>query len=326
MPGIGEVLHNIVSSIWPPSVEPEQEPVVENGPVSDIITEFDSPSASVWRRITESAYFLLGIEEHNDEVVQRALSQSQNVFEQFEQIQGRIDQSHDRWGRDLEELGITSRLPVHFEDNSRIAELISNRRDLSPDGRPLAVVIGPRQDGNGAFNNTHVSNLMNRGYRVVYYEASCETDLYNAIRETGERQQISLLMVGGHGVSGAISFGAIDPASDDPADESLILDISDEPELLALRQYLADDSVIVSESCSTGQDGQVGDNASNMLARVFSQSTVYSPAAPAPVPQLLFNDNNEVIDVNYQCAGEECTYEVPSYSIEPHLVPPQSAD
>ncbi len=211
-------------------------------------------------------------------------------------------------GQRLAEVGLGTDINRFSELSlAQISELISNRESLTADDRPLAVVILPTSDWNRAFLNHEIKDLMERGYRVVCYEANNELDFYQAVIEAGESQPISLLSIGGHGSINTTQFG------NDYNDETAQLDLSDETEIHILRQYMADDSIVILDSCSTGEGGRAGSNIANMLGRIFIRSTIFAPTAPGVIATLNFDENNLITGATHYCSGEndqnyECTY------------------
>jgi hypothetical protein len=192
---------------------------------------------------------------------------------------------------------------------SEIQEIIDNRRDLKPDGRPLAVVVYPKPetDYNGALRDRNLAiDLIRRGYRVVYFEAGKDTGLFNAIRVAGRYEKIPLLVIGGHGTRLSTQFGA-----DYKLGEARILDISDLREMGGLRRYLGKNSTIVLNSCSTGEGEERAANIANLLAIIFPNSTVFAPTKPSS-SELIF-DHDRVVGVQY--------YGATTYSIHAHDLP-----
>ncbi|MFH1361089.1 MAG: DUF4116 domain-containing protein [bacterium] len=208
---------------------------------------------------------------------------------------------------DLRELDLD---PARFRQRfryfslSQIQEIIDNRRTIRPDNRPVAVVVTARSDWNNAFQNSETIELLQRGYRVVPYEARQDTDLYQAIREVGESQPISLLVIEGHGNPSSTEFDD----NDIDAEETDMLDLSDEQEMRGLDRFMAEDSIIVVSSCSTAQGGREGDNVANMLGRVFPTSTIYAPRNDFSSLRFEFDGEDRVVGAQLSDQGEDFTY------------------
>ncbi|HTY12695.1 MAG TPA: DUF4116 domain-containing protein [Candidatus Omnitrophota bacterium] len=213
------------------------------------------------------------------------------------------------YAKALIDLGIEFPERLRGATPAQVAELIDTRRDFKNDGRPLALVVLPKKDWNGAFANNKVLELMGKGYHVVLVEAGKETDLYSAITGYGGKQKISLLWIGGHGTPGTVNFGSAPNAQYDETD---YLDLADRREMkkLGLGDFMEKDSVVVLQSCSTGRGREGKFNISNMLGEVFTHSTVYAPEQDAFISDLSYDSDNHVSGVVY---GES----VPTYSSYP---------
>lgn len=118
-----------------------------------------------------------------------------------------------------------------FDPETR-AEILRNREAAKPDGRPLAVLVYPKTDYNGAFtgHSAHVRALMKAGYRVMLYEAGSVQEATDALHDaaalgTKRQQRAALIFLAGHGTGTSMDFGFGSPedrhrdmrlASDDP--------------------------------------------------------------------------------------------------------------
>lgn len=87
--------------------------------------------------------------------------------------------------------------------------LMSNRENDRPDKRPLAVLVYPKSDYNGAFgvHSRHVRDMVNAGYRVILHEASTAGEAVEALKSATRRQSASLVVLSGHGTQSSIRFG-----------------------------------------------------------------------------------------------------------------------
>ncbi|MFC1571252.1 hypothetical protein ACFL31_01705 [Candidatus Margulisiibacteriota bacterium] len=208
----------------------------------------------------------------------------------------RMDEFRALWA-----LGIT--WIDRFSPQAR-AEIIENRQQNAPDDRPLAVIIYPTSDWNGAFTSDAavIDDLIARGFRVMYYEVSTDQQMYAALQEATAEQQASLLIIGGHGSQTTTSFGAGDPAREEIDQELFALDPSDETEMIEqeLSRTLINGGHVILVSCSTGQGRKIVDNNANFLSRIFPQAAgVWAPTEPTSFDQIIFDDNNNVIDVKF---------------------------
>lgn len=140
--------------------------------------------------------------------------------------------------------------------------------------RPVAVVLYPRADSNGAFVNSPVTDLM-RGHLVLYYEVGNEAEVAAALKDASRAGPASLLYVGGHGTKDRVLLGH------DAQDSSQSIDLVDEGALTALlRPALAAGGVVVVDSCSTGEGGSAASNVATMFARAAPQAHVFAPTVP----------------------------------------------
>ena len=160
------------------------------------------------------------------------------------------------------------------------------------------------------FRNNKIESLIDARYKVIYFEAEKDFDLYNAVKSTGKTKKISLFIIGGHGSKTNIAFGTLSSERTKKKDEIFYLDVNDQKKLISqnLENYLKHDSVIILESCSTGKGGSTEKNLANMLKAVFPYSNIFAPMEPTSSEELIFNPFEQVIGVKYSC--EECTYKI----------------
>ena len=213
---------------------------------------------------------------------------------------------YNKLASDLSQLGITHGERFINLSIKEIQEIINNRTDLTPDGRRLAVIVFPDKDGNGAFKKPPIAELMGKRYRIVYYEAKQDNDLIQAVTENGQRQKISLLVIGGHGDRTHVAFGGADPVKHLTDDQSLYLDLSDLDKLRPLSAYLKErDSVIILYSCSTGEGMDKETNIANMLKIIFPKSYIYAPTIPVELDSLFFDENNRMDGVSWKARSDD---------------------
>lgn len=184
------------------------------------------------------------------------------------------------------------------------AEIISNRLNPEPDGRPLAVILLPKSDWNGAFA-TDVEiydELIAKGYRVMVFEEPTDEARWKAIQEATREQKASLIVWAGHGTKGSVQFGEGYLDTDQ-------LDIGDEAEMMSLKlgDSLEEGGTVLCFSCSTGKGEEGDDNIGNMLARVFPHAShVWAPTKDTSIEKLLYDESNTVIGIQY---GEPVAYD-----------------
>ena len=197
---------------------------------------------------------------------------------------------------------------------SFLREIVKNRIENKPDGRPLAVVVYPHEDWNLAFGATTkdspIGSLISHGYRVMYYEGTEDEHVYDALKDAAKKQKASVILLGGHGNAGHISFGADDPAREevwkgkDIRDyEKYMLDLGDEDDLMASKvgSSLEDNGTVMLDSCSTGEGKEAENNMANLMRRIFPQAShIIAPVAPAPSGKVKYDKKNRVIGVEYK--------------------------
>ncbi len=157
-------------------------------------------------------------------------------------------------------------------------QLLANRETSRPDGRPLAIAVYSPDDWNGGLSAGEVEHL-NKGYRVLYFEATQDSGLVDVLARGTAQQKASLVLLAGHGSQRRMALGAEDPqASVGVAPEVAYLDTSDEAQLrdAGLDARLEKDATVVLVSCSTGR-GAPGDNVAGMLSRALPTARILAP-------------------------------------------------
>lgn len=196
-----------------------------------------------------------------------------------------------------------------------LEQLVMNRLNAKyadyHDPRPLAVVIYPKSDWNGAFSwftgfykmiRSHscyrkiggklVSSMKSESssgryvdntlpglmkfYRVLYYEAKNERELVAYFKQATQRRKASLVIFGGHGNQNVLALGAADPALSPVKSEKFYLDISDRQDLKGLSKRLVKGAHIVLHSCSNAAGGPGAHNMVNMMVDVFPGDFIHA--------------------------------------------------
>lgn len=247
--------------------------------------------------LKEKASFRRALFEHNIHVYK--LLPDSHLFEQ--EYQTIIE--------DLKKMDID--FPRRFRKIRVIREIIENRKHPDrTDGRPLAMLFYPKKDKVGVFEINQMAELVERGYRVLYFEVGEEQQLYRALQEAAKTQKVDLFVLAGHGVKDSTALGAEDPALKKIEKEQLYIDLSDEAEMKRdLSDCLAKKSVIILYSCSTGEGREDNLNVANLMKKVFPQATVFAPTEPSIILGYVYNRKGKVIFVEYSC-GKENTYVV----------------
>ena len=201
---------------------------------------------------------------------------------------------------DLNELDIG--FPERFDINT-LLEIIQNRKNLEKkEAKPLAVIIYPKADWNGAFQKNQMKELIKRGYRVVYFEAGDENTVYSSLKAAtiDVDTKADLFVLGGHGTQTHTAMGAGDPAKGKIENEEFYINISDKEEMMALKDSLNEGSVVILDSCSSGKGKESADNTANLMKSVFPQSTVFAPTVPTSVEKYEYDSNNRVVKPIYK--------------------------
>jgi hypothetical protein len=176
---------------------------------------------------------------------------------------------------------------LHIEHPKRLGsakalrELIANReRQLQPigerrfDPRPVLFAVYPKADHNGAFDDAQGIGALSHEYRVLYYEAASEGDLYAAIAELFGDTPAEIVALAGHGQQQALHFSV-------GGGETDALQVSDtELWQSGFPQVVASGGDIYLVSCSTGQGGEGAANLANFVADTVPQAFVHAPTVP----------------------------------------------
>jgi|GEM_PF-5299148 HEAT repeat protein len=197
--------------------------------------------------------------------------------------------------------------PLRFE-RKILEALVANLEQSRPDERPLAVVVYPKTDWNGAFYESPVAKeLVSHGYRVMYYEASSDEETVQCLRRATAAQQAAVIVLGGHGTKTSLTLS-------DASGEAAEIDISDEVQLRRASGALEDGGQIILESCSTGAEKEYGNNLANLLRRVFPQALeqgIWSATEITSIVGLEFDEHNVLVRVFYGKGSGVYRAEVP---------------
>jgi hypothetical protein len=188
---------------------------------------------------------------------------------------------------------------INSSNDEVINDVVLNRIMLRADGRPMAMIVFPKEDWNRAFRpdstwgNSYdfVKQLKEKGYRVLYYEARTENDLYNAIREGGVTQKISVLLMAGHGHPGGIGFGG-------NYREINEIGFNDMIEIRELAEYMAEGCVVILDSCSTGAGRN---NIARRLGDSLPGCRIFAPKYDCSGFGFRYDENNRVIGAAHCC-------------------------
>jgi len=197
--------------------------------------------------------------------------------------------------------------PMFWPEELR-SELIKNRQDNErnqlPSEKPLAVVVYPKADHNGAFMATTLLKDVVKRYTVLYYEAESTEDMVRALKNATKHQKASLVVIGGHGTTNSIQFGK---------HHRLTVNYKNILEAADLNHILSPGATGVLESCSTGGCGVTGGNIAQMLAGIFD-AKFFAPTKDGFLKKLQYDDEGKIVGVEY---GSGDTTEVQTYRALP---------
>jgi hypothetical protein len=244
-----------------------------------------------------------------------AFEMSFHIYESVPEIRSMITSEYSSLINELEGLNIN--FPMRFKLTATAREIIKNRKSLnSADSRPLAVIIYPTKDENNAFETNNINDMIN-GYRVVYFEAENENQVYEAIKISTRVQKASLLVLAGHGVRTHVALGANNPAITHVVFEKYYIDLSDEEEIKkqGLSDSIENNAAIVLESCSTGEGKEKYDNVANLMKRLFPQARIFAPTDPTRVSRLELDRQGKLVKAKFtseKTLGSpiDCTYQI----------------
>lgn len=203
-------------------------------------------------------------------------------------------------------------------DLDTLASVMRNRLDNLDDGRPLAVVISPQEDYNGAFKNSgmgidyEIDQLNANGYRTMVYNVDSETKMVSALQDATRNGtcRASVLIIAGHGAPTELHFGK---KIENPGNANLsflepivenddnALSVSDgwRMEQSGIKGLLNDDATIILHSCSTGSGFNLADNLANAVSRLFPESKIFSSSEKTFGTSLQFGSDGAIKDVNF---------------------------
>ena len=174
--------------------------------------------------------------------------------------------------------------------------LLSELERPTRDGRPLALLLYPKTDWNGAFSEDSdmARDLLEKGYRVVYQEAGYVAQLKMLLVENTRDQKADIVVIGGHGTEQSLDLGAQKLI---PTEMGMLFD---EGSLGAFQK----DGVLVFVSCSVGAVKQAASNLVNAARKhipttIIPEGRIFGPIDVANFKEWIFDPNGKVIDVKY---------------------------
>jgi len=207
------------------------------------------------------------------------------------------------------------RLHIDFLDRfadatpDEIQEIITNRTNIVPDARPLAMVLytKARHGWSDSFSyiDSHVTELIRHGYRVVYTEIEYSDEIPPLIERYGQLQVVDLLVIAGHGSPHVTELGRA-PTNQHAINELFgmrTLDLNDENSLRSISQYMRQDSVVLLVSCSTARHEGYPNNLANMVSRIFPNSTLFASTRTTSSESYSFDESGRVMGIQFPCHG-----------------------
>jgi hypothetical protein len=176
-----------------------------------------------------------------------------------------------------------------------LEEIVRNRLQNKPDGRPLVIALYPKDDHNGVFQfNIGAEEFLRQGYRVMYYEIGSNEEMVQRILEATRDQKGNALILGGHGSRTSVTWSHRWIGG--------LLRLRDEKNIFkfGLHRQFSQESFAILESCETGRGGQGQNNIANKLLRLLKPSVlrVYAPEESTTLRKLVF-DEKRLIAVQY---------------------------
>jgi len=203
-------------------------------------------------------------------------------------------------------------------------ELVGNRRRLADLGseRPIVVVIGNKNDRNGAFAAKYgpmLDTLVGIDkLDVVYFEAESDREAVAALtrvyRTSGNK--VSLAIFSGHGSADSVRFGG----GDEDRTWLDVSDFTDDPDMVAaLDEAIAEDGQIFYHACSTGAP-EVPENLMRVTARSLPGREIFGTSIENSLNELKF-EGTRLRDVKWDKRHREYRY-VPVEGVEDRSVLP----
>ena len=167
---------------------------------------------------------------------------------------------------------------------------------------PVAVLIGPAADYNGAFSSHRgyplLDSLISSGrFHVLYFESADEAGARDAMMAAheGTGRRLHTVVFAGHGLPTALALGGPDPGETASAlgPEEAFLDINDlrAGDLGDLNAILDPCGQVLMWSCSNGAGGAEALNLANGVAESVPDRLVYSTPIPSNISQLLVRED-----------------------------------
>lgn len=228
-----------------------------------------------------------------------------SILQQAQRYPNLADKASKRETQFLQALKLNIRSPYRYNDEL-MSEMIRNRMNPKPDGRPLAVVVMPRSDWNGAFSSERggfLDQLRKAGYKLMVYEVSTDKGLAESVLNATQHQKFSLLVVGGHGSQSTLSFSESDPRFSRDLNLEKTFDIYDVDKLKKYNlnaRAASNKAQAILWSCSAGKGKDNANNTANTLAKIFpSLSDIFAPTTPTNIKSVAFTADKRIASVKF---------------------------
>ena len=223
---------------------------------------------------------------------------------------GRLEAHRDRYGDTLALVQEARARGIHLpfrHPTKLLRHAIDNAEwKAAPPTSRRALGLLPMRDHNGAFamDADFWESLIAQGYSVWLADVASDDEAAAVRRRAAELGGADLLVYSGHGCRTLLVMSG-DPAALRGA-RGGVLDLTDEARLSTAqeRAALRPGGVVVIDSCKTGQGRDSRENLANMLARVYPQAArVLAPIEATRIDDVVFDPDNEVIDIRYRFGG-----------------------
>ena len=175
------------------------------------------------------------------------------------------------------------------------------------DPRPVAVVIGSRDDFNGELNRMDIKSLTKK-YRVLYFEAETDKEILN-IKKATKYKKASLVILAGHGNQRNLELSEAENDTDYYPENLKIprkdryLDVLDLQKFKKhkLSAHVTNDVKIVLLSCSTGKAKKTANNLAYAVYELFgNKGTLYSPNKGVQAKKFRLEKDGSFIDPGWK--------------------------
>jgi len=217
--------------------------------------------------------------------------------------------------------------PERFRSIRTALTLVENRDSLGGacPVRPLAVVVTPTADHNGAFGRTgfpYLETLVSSGrFHVIYLEAGTEREMREGLEAIvyDAGVPIHTLVAAGHGTPTSLSLGSLvaDPNIDPEEERFLTPEDFLDGDFDGLSDLIAQDGQVLLFSCNNGTGEESGWNMANVWARALPGRRIYSSQVATNIRELEVREDLS-LNVTWIDHHPYETRWVPDSPINPH--------